>query len=196
MLFYHSTSSKNKNKIIKSSMIVPTKFDITKYLDVILPNFDGTLKVPEIVKGQRMVPYLGEGVYCFDNYNSAASYQVNNDVVTIEYDDKCEKIDLDNPIFLIKLDNYLNEEFDDELNKKFLDEDVKLGYKVLKNTILYYIYDEKNFEKVFPQMFAIIIFLLYDFRNKEEPDVFFRKFSVCDSPYFVIKNERKIESLC
>ncbi|MDT7016188.1 hypothetical protein [Latilactobacillus curvatus] len=198
MEFYHSTTEEARDAILKNNKIQITHYNMVNYIDAVLPELKagGKIKLPSSIRGMRSVPYLGEGIYCFDDLEGADEYTPEHDaVVKIECTDK-EILNLDATDFLEKLFYFLKFEFDEFLESKWFSDETKAEYKVLKKQAINYVLDldDGDAEEI-PEMNAVFLFLIFDLQQKRCPDIVVKKFEEFEYPYFAIKNEKIIEKV-
>lgn len=204
MQLYHSTP--NKKDIIKGKKIsINKKFNYNKYLEYILTN-SHNMKTPEQLPGNYTkfggsAPFMGHGIYCFDNEEDANVYQANCEVLEIHYEDECSKFDLDDEVVLLTVSDYL-----DELESKFSEDDTKLekfsGWLNLIALLKLCLYDD--FKTSEPAV-GLILFILYYHKKINRSDLLIRSFYVKidvvgelenKQKYFLISNKSKIEKMC
>ncbi|MDG4971393.1 hypothetical protein [Lactococcus lactis] len=204
MHLYHSTP--NKEDIIKNKKInVNKKFNYTKYLEYILVN-SHWMKTPDQLPGNYTkfggsAPFMGHGIYCFDNEKDALDYQANSEVVDIHYQNDCSKMDLDDEMVLLSISNYL-----DELEYKFkeecTDKEVLPGWLHLIALLKLCLYDE--FKTSEPAV-GLILFILCFYKKINRSDLLIRSFyvkiglvdeEVNKKRYILISNKDKIEKMC
>lgn len=204
MHLYHSTP--NKEDIIKNKKInVNKKFNYTKYLEYILVN-SHWMKTPDQLPGNYTkfggsAPFMGHGIYCFDNEKDALDYQANSEVVDIHYQNDCSKMDLDDEMVLLSISNYL-----DELEYKFkeecTDKEALPGWLHLIALLKLCLYDE--FKTSEPAV-GLILFILCFYKKINRSDLLIRSFyvkiglvdeEVNKKRYILISNKDKIEKMC
>lgn len=188
MEFYHSTTEEARKSILANSYINPTKFDFSSYLDRVLPTLSEDSKLPKMLIGQRSVPYLLEGIYCFNVIEGARTYRESGSVITLSCDTPSEMLDVNDPNFLMRLDDFFNDELMKIIELKIFDKEYVNYYRILKEIILDYLYDIDNTDRDFPQIYAIMLFLFYNFKQENVPDVLFKQFPEFPYPYYVINN--------
>lgn len=198
MEFYHSTTEEARNAILKNNKIQITHYDMLKYIDAVLPELKAGVKIklPSSIRGMRSVPYLGEGIYCFNDIEGANEYTPEHDaVVKIECADK-EILNLDANDFLEKLYYFLRFEFDEFLESKWFTDETIAQYQVLKKQAINYVLDlDDGYAEEIPEMYAVFLFLIFDLQQKKCPDIVVKKFEEFEYPYFAIKNEKIIEKV-
>lgn len=203
MRLYHSTL--NSEEIIKKNQIKPnTSFNYINYVNHILDN-SSILKAGELMgkyPGSRtQAPFMGNGVYCFNDVEKAKIYQSNAEVVIID----CEPTDIydfDDPEWLFGTFNYLNNEVTEKITNLYKEnESMKFGWLTLVEFLIRCI--QQNFKKNEPAL-GIVIFILNEFMRKERPDLIINTFydtielskgNEIEVKYFLIKNTNKITGL-
>lgn len=202
MDFYHSTYQ--KNKILRDKKIKFQRFDYLKYieyiLDVLTENDLDNMTIPYSYPGAKIqAPYMGLGIYCFDNLVSAASYKSQSKIVNILYQSDFTLFDLDDihvrtEIFLI-----LDTEAEKVINK-MSDVNSKEIWLIILDVIRKAFYEDfKNCQPVV----GIFLHFWYIILKKQTHDVIKKGFYDMmeletkgkKDDYFLIKNNQKIISL-
>ena len=161
--------------------------------------------------GGRQAPFMGQGIYCFDNKQHAVEYQSSSQVVEIDYLSDHSELDLDNPHVIWDLLDCLIEI--DDLIDKHVDSEAVSDWKFLINLLRLCIIEE--FETSEPAV-GLILFILEYFHGKSSSDSLLREFyeegvasdllirSFYDKMnkdvkskqrYFLIKNQQKIQKI-
>lgn len=200
MDFYHSTTFKSRQLIIKENNLRKTEYDFPHYLDVIFNYYDSNKKIdflPDVIQGQRQVPYLGDGVYCFDNKQAALNY--NEETFITIHCDKPNILDVDEPEFKLALYEFFAQKLMDVVKEKFYDEDMKQGYAYLSEYLLNKLYDIEDCSSAtkFPyEDFALMLFLYFTFeKHNEIPDVLCKNFPENPYLYYNIVNTNIIKEI-
>ncbi|MFT8633621.1 MAG: hypothetical protein ABF741_12075, partial [Liquorilactobacillus ghanensis] len=111
VVFFHSTTVEGYNSIKRTGIINPTEFEVSQYLDEVLPDISClSSPLPTYVFNMRSIPYLGNGIYCFNCKEGAREYQNDSKIICIDYDDEYKCLDFDEPEILLKLDSIFNDD--------------------------------------------------------------------------------------
>lgn len=181
--------------ILKAGQIRATKFDFSDYLEKVLPSVDTVPNLPAQVLGQRAVPYLGEGIYCFNQIEGAIAYPNGTSVVTITYSQTNNSVDVDDPKFLLNLEEFLSNEFMNSLTKgRFYDAETVENYRILKENVLNLLYEDDSSRNC-PQVYAIALFLFYWAQRLDYPDILYKKFPECKYTYYLLKKLELVENV-
>lgn len=144
-------------------------------------------------------PFMGHGVYCFDNFEDSKSYQSNCEVVEVMYSDDHSRLDLDDEMELVKISNYLDE-LSDIIEKK-IDSEARPGWLNLIELLKLCVYEE--FLNSQPAV-GLILHILEHFDKLSSSDLlirsFYDKIGVVGKPklkkrYILIKNRSLIEEI-
>jgi len=165
---YHSTTQQAAEKIVKLQSIYPTKFNFEGYMDVVLDNIDiypDYYDLPTRVQGMRQVPFLGNGIYCFDNPKSATEYIIDGSVIILDITEMTSELDIDAPETQLFLMDFLDVGFKRYIIQRMFDEELKLSYELLRRKLINFLIFDKG-TKAESVCYAIIIFLLVNFYEK------------------------------
>lgn len=198
MDFFHNTFT--KNKILTSKKIKPTQYNYTRYinhiLNTIFRDINGEIKIPETYPGApRQAPFMGNGIYCFDNFSDCEKYQ-SGSVLTIEYEDSYNELDLDSVQKKLEIFKLLENEAVSVINN-FSDVDDKNAWFLLLEIVRTSFYN--NFKDSQPVV-GILLHLLYEILNKDQNAIISKKFydmieTDKEMKYYLIKDQTKICSL-
>ncbi|MFW3589729.1 hypothetical protein [Vagococcus fluvialis] len=202
MNFYHSTYK--KNKILKDKKIKNQRFSYIRYLEHILDvltqgNVDDLI-IPYTYPGaQIQAPYMGVGIYCFDNLISAASYKSQGKIINILYQNEFSLFDLDDPSVKAEVYLILEEEAEKVINE-MSDVNSKEVWLLILEVIRKAFYED--FVNSQPVV-GIFLHFWYIILNKQAHDVIKKGFyDIMEletkrkkESYFLIKNKQKIISL-
>lgn len=201
MNLYHSTTDKNKI-IEKNKLRVNTRFDYRKYLIYLLENHF-LMQKPRDLRGSYpsskvQAPFMGRGIYCFDNKEDALSYQSMSQVVHIQYSDEYDLFDLDNELKMVELLRKL-ETASDHLEDKIINKEALTGWKALLEFLKLCIIEE--FEECEPAV-GLIFYVINYLLSNDYPDLLAKTFDnqvqadKINNKYYVIINTGKIEKIC
>lgn len=208
MELYHSTNK--KEKIIEENKIKVNKtFNYEKYLEHVLSIVKQFENKPEKLVGNYpgsriQAPFMGQGIYCFDNYDDAITYQSQSQVVTIEFDDLSIILDLDDPMVLLAVLAAL-EEVDGKIDSEIKEEDINYKWHLLCEILKASLYEE--FKNSQPAVGLILkVFDWFKVNFDSSPDLITRSFyakiaigssgNITKNKYYLIKNSNKIKSIC
>lgn len=212
---YHSTLKK-KEILENNNLKVSKRFNYLNYLRFLLKQ-SYEMKEPWKLKGSypeargRQAPFMGHGIYCFDNKENAVEYQSSSEVIEIDYLSDHSELDLDDALALLNLLDCLSE-IDDLIDEHVSSEAVS-DWKFLIDLLRLCIIEE--FETSGPAV-GLILFILEYFHKKSSSDSILRNFyeevvasdllirSFYDKMnkdvkskhrYFLIKNKGKIQKI-
>ncbi|MGX7329796.1 hypothetical protein ACWOEC_10825 [Enterococcus bulliens] len=208
MELYHSTNK--KEKIIEENKLKVNKtFNYRKYLEYVLSIVKQFENKPEKLVGnypgsRTQSPFMGQGIYCFDNYEDAINYQSQSQVVTIDFDNVSIILDLDDPMVLLDVLAAL-EEVDRKIDSEIKEEDIKYKWHLLCEILIASLYEE--FENSQPAVGLILkVFDWFKVNFNSSPDLIVRSFydkiasdssdDISKNKYYLIKNSNKIKSIC
>ncbi|WP_429966844.1 hypothetical protein [Enterococcus sp. AZ058] len=202
MIFYHSTYQ--KKKILKDDKIKEQQFNYIKYieyiLDVLTKQDVEDMKIPYSYPGAKIqAPFMGIGIYCFDNLVSAASYKSQAKIVNILYHNDFTLFDLDDPIVKAHIYIILEDEAERVINE-MSDVNSKEVWLLILDVIRKAFYED--FVNCQPVV-GIFLHFWYLILKKQSHDIIKKGFyDMIDVErkrnqeyYFLIKNKQKIISL-
>lgn len=156
-------NSRDKEGLLKSGQFRKPIFNYINYMNYLMDtiHIDSNNKVciPNgYIEQQIQPPYMGVGIYCFDNYEYALAYNVAGEVVQVLYKEPFNHLDLENPTDQLKIINALDqgEEKIKMLFKEENDQAAALLLLELAKTAFM-----TNFEKSEP-IIGIMLFILYE----------------------------------
>lgn len=202
MIFYHSTYK--KKKILKDKKIKEQQFNYIKYieyiLDVLTKQDVEDMKIPYSYPGAKIqAPFMGIGIYCFDNLVSAESYKSQAKIVNILYHNDFTLFDLDDPIVKAQIYIILEDEAERVINE-MSDVNSKEVWLLILDVIRKAFYED--FVNCQPVV-GIFLHFWYLILKKQSHDIIKKGFyDMIDVErkrnqeyYFLIKNKKKIISL-
>lgn len=201
---YHSTTQKEiiiaQNKLKKN-----TRFKYIKYLEYMLSSTylmkDHNDFIGYYPGGRTQAPFMGIGIYCFDNIIAASSYQSCGEFIQITYSDDNIFLNLDDPETILNIFLLLEEALK-SIESKITDKDAVYGWKALLEILIDCVMNE--FENCQPSV-GLILFVLNYLDFLETPDLIARNFSIKSTleedttnlnRYYLISNMDKIEKIC
>lgn len=195
--YYHSTTKTRKAEILRKQSVKFSAFDINKYLNRLLQTVTRNDKLEDIPVSYpgapRLAPYMGNGLYCFDNYEEAESYQSTstNEVVTVNMVEKFSKYDFDTLQVKLEIYSLLNNELQDFV--KTIDDEDRLPWTAIIELLKQALYSDF---KTKPEMVGILIHILREISPKNKYDVYLKTFYVKikskDMRYILIRNKKAI----
>lgn len=206
MELYHST--KSKEKILADGKIkIKNKknFNYNKYLEYILSRvyeMDEPIKLVGNYPSSRIsAPFMGHGLYCFDNMEQAQSFQTNAQVLCVSYPDDVQIIDFDDPEVILHFFSLL-EVAQDSIDTKITDEGARNGWLALLELLKKAIMEEFRDSQPAVGLILHVVNWLFQYPF---PDLLIRSFYVKiglgivtdeTEKYYLIKSVDKISNLC
>lgn len=201
MHLYHST--RNKEKILKENRLkVSTEFNYAKYLEWLLQQ-SYSMQEPYQFKGsypgarRGVAPFMGHGIYCYNNVQDAGQHQSNAEVVEIEYSDDFTQLDLDDENEILKILSYI-EEIRKAVDEKF-DKEMTVSWNNLLHLLELCIFED--FKESAPAV-GLILHILVIFKKIGVSDLLIKSFydkivsvsnkSSYQKKYVLIRNVKKI----
>lgn len=196
MELYHSTTQKQKilseKKIRKN-----TSFRYLEYLKHLLDHVTESTSTESLSwnypGSKRQAPFMGNGIYCFDNVQSALSYQTKSEVIKIQCSTDCEVLDLDKYQDIMNLFKSI-EDAEKVLVDKIKDKDAVKGWQSLLLLLKECIMDE--FINCQQAVGLIIYVLNYLVGYKIEEIITISYDKTAGPKYYIITNPAKIEKIC
>lgn len=172
---YHSTRVKSKI-ISENKLKINTSFNYTKYLEHLL-TVSYKMEEPIQIVGSypgapRQAPFMGHGIYCYDNYLDAEKHQSKSEVLIINYSEIYSELDLDSHLQLKDLMEKLLDIAENDI-EKLPDNNSKSGWRSLIYLLIVCVY--KEFEQCQVSV-GIILFILTYFKKINKYDVVNRSF--------------------
>lgn len=199
MYFYHNTPK--PTEILKRQKIKLRKFDYSKYLSYVI----SYTSADDIVAGNLptsypkcrcQIPYMGNGIYCFEKKIDASNYQ-NGSVITIICKDDIAIINLDDPRTLYETYMILKRE-----GNKYIEDMTDPESKKKWNLLLELIISsfQKRFESNSTIIIGVFMFFWQKIMKKKLSDVYKKEFHDILNPdlgpYCLINTTTKILKYC
>lgn len=200
MKLYHSTS--DKKKILGKGGFSNRKssFNYNRYIEWLLTNSYSMEQPYEFIGGypggaRGVAPFMGLGIYCYDNLNDAQNHQANNEVIEIIYPDENTKFDFDDAEGIFEIYRLLEEIEKEICSNKNFDKDLKEGWRNLLVLLKLCIIEE--FKNSQPSV-GVIFHILRNYKKINELDLLIRSFydkirvGNKKKKYILIINHKKI----
>lgn len=193
MDLYHSSKEKDYIKIIESQNFkIKRKFKYSKYVDHLIDTIT-IYKNPHNLPGDYpgsyvQAPFMGHGIYCFNNLEDAEQYQSNGKVLKITIKEDTSSLNMDDEDVLYSFVTMLKS-CREKIIRDIKDEETKKNYLLLVELIAACLYED--FENSQPAV-AIILFFYESLLENKLPDLIIRTFSKSPSPYYLLKNNKVI----
>lgn len=202
MILYHN--SKNRDRLLRKEKFDKPPFDYVRFITEILESIaqnktTGIIHINENYRQTTHPRFLGNGVYCYDNYPNAVEFSSTGKVVLITYEDeKTILLDLDNPLVMDEIRETLENQAEDKIKLLFQkDPDTLARVLLLVELIKTFIYED--FEQFEPGV-GILLFVLYEYLKMPKDDIvsktFFNMVNSRHEKYYLLQNYSRDKVKC
>lgn len=186
-------NSQNKDGLLKSKQFRKPVFNYVLYMDhlieVIHKDTNNNIYIPNIYNEQKIQPpYMGVGIYCFDNYQFALEYDSVGQVVEVQYKPPYDYLDLDNPedqLMILSVLDSGEEKIKELFKQKDEQQSALLLLELVKNAFM------TNFENKEP-IIGVMLFILYEHIKMKKHDIVSKSvYSMLNSryeTYYILQN--------